>query len=269
MRVMTRMKGQSLAEMMAAMAVLIPIVWAIPMLGRYLNIEFQSQQASRFAVWQTTAYSTVTQSSLETQTKENFFRHPLNGLGINRTTSKNELWTDKIRTGTQYHRILANQGGSELGLTTPLEIQRSDPSGGTVTNYANSLSWVVGGVSAENMYSMSIKVPLSAAAPTMAAALASGSPSEMPEMSNGNVIKTSRAAIVSNSWMPKNEAEFNQSIYRSSTLASGTGLEWVEGGLPRAIVNNATTFGFFPEASSAIQGNYNLTPDRQTEILPQ
>jgi len=261
------MAGQSLTEMMVAMLALIPIVWAIPMLGRYLNIEFQSQQASRFAVWQTTAYSGLTESSLESQTTERFYRHPLNGLGINRAISKNELWTDKIRTGNEYHRILSNQAGSEVNTRVDIGVETSDPTGGLVTNYARSLTWVVDGISARNMYNMSISVPLSAQAPTMAAVLASDSPD--PEMANGNVLKTSNASIVSNTWMPLNEANFNQSIYQASRLASGSGLEWVQAGLPRAIANNPVASGFFPEATSAIEGNYNLTPANQTEILPE
>lgn len=311
---MTRIKerGQSLAELSVGMAAVIPILLLIPVVGGYLNLEFQANQASRHAAWQTTVYpdlpeptsddgslnGTARQLQIQLETMEAFFRHPLNGLGINKNTSQNALLVDAKSTPSslgnygERSRILANSNGSEVATQTVLDMTaKSDADLINVNNTAmfkylvdvpqNAQDSSDRSIKSKNLYNISLKVPLNVNSPSMQKGEALYG---NLQMMNGKLYKESKSAIIANSWIPINDQYFNKIVCRAaigsgswktcgsingtSTITSNTPLETWELRIPRLITQNPVWLAVFPEASAAIQGNYNLVPAQQSLITP-
>lgn len=69
----TRQSGQSLAEFLVALIVLVPLLLMVPLLGKYIDINQTTLQASRYVAWEKTVDTGKSDATLAAEVRRRFY----------------------------------------------------------------------------------------------------------------------------------------------------------------------------------------------------
>lgn len=139
MRNMTRVRnqvGQAISEFLGMLAVLVPLVLLVPILGKYADLNHTAVQASRYGAWERTIASDGVKSDaqLRTEVQRRFFSQPDVLIRTNDSVQEtaayhNALWGDHagrrllrrfddVASGTQNAETPGTAAGVVSSLTT-------------------------------------------------------------------------------------------------------------------------------------------------------
>jgi hypothetical protein len=97
-------RGQALTEFVVAAIVLVPLFMIVPLIGKYQDISFQTQMASRYVAFEATTFNDSTsafkpEAQLADEVRRRFFSNPdapikTNDVAGNFAANRNSLWVD-------------------------------------------------------------------------------------------------------------------------------------------------------------------------------
>ena len=96
-------QGQSIVEFLVLAIVLVPLFLTLPLLGKYLDLAHSTEQAARYAAFETTVFGPAvparTDASLAAEIRQRFFSTPdapiRTGASVSDTPAhRNPLWSD-------------------------------------------------------------------------------------------------------------------------------------------------------------------------------
>ncbi len=118
--------GQAMAEFLVVCLVLIPIFLAIPLLGKYMDINHSAAQGSRYVAWERTVWTPNAKgnTALQNEVRNRIFTAPGTPLSVSDGSGPparyNPLWTDPSGNSmlASYDNVTA-QTESGQGQTSP------------------------------------------------------------------------------------------------------------------------------------------------------
>ncbi len=96
MLVRTRMHGAAYVEFAVLTLAMVPLMMAIPMLGRLVDLRHNAELASRYTAWETTVHDGAAASASASRAVERFFSAsdtPISSTPVE--TAANRLWGDQ------------------------------------------------------------------------------------------------------------------------------------------------------------------------------
>lgn len=147
---MIRQHGGALIEFVYLTLVMVPLFFAIPMIGKLIDLKQTTIQASRYSAWEATVYPSGSNANMPTAVKERFFGDSDNVLVSHASEAgSNSLWGDdeSIEIGQWWNRTQV-EIDEESVLGVPY--QRTIASGGSafeIGRQASETGEILDGVS--------------------------------------------------------------------------------------------------------------------------
>jgi hypothetical protein len=231
-------KGSALVETTVLMVVMLPLIFALVMVGNLIDLKQTLEQAARYASWETTVASAPNESISSAKVQERYFSASDTPISSEvQTPTLNALWGeyDHSMGGLQSaSTVLLDQSSIEImsteNITTPtaaMKIGQAAARSGEILDGVSGNSW---GLSPRGPSSMSVAVKIKSS---------HWLPSSVSECSGvgSHVCLNSHAVILSDSWSSSDDSQAEQ---RVRSLMPATVLEPI--GNAVSVVGNLPLF---------------------------
>lgn len=280
-----REEGQAVVEMMIAMTVLIPLFLVIALLAQFIDIQFKTHQASRYALWERTVWGENSKTvevagnnvksakALAEEVDILFFRSPRtpihDRLASNQNALENPLWKSVQGDSLipELSSVSAPPYYHETTRTTPAK-NVMDLMG---EQGLKKFSFGLKAIRRENFSEMSVKRPLSdLKIPLMGALMRRGDKAKEGEITLADLGMSSQGAILSQTWVAPDEESLADRV--SDLTLDGAFLMYAGETMGAAIYHAVTLLPInsflFSDILPAYVNGTRLVPKDQSLILP-
>ena len=257
--------GQAMIETLVSFLALIPLVFGIYYIAKYMDIRDTTIEASRFAAWETTVGAT----DVGTSVQEKFFRHELAGFRGNAGGERLEWGSGRIM-----QRRLEGGGTPATELATYSGINLDDPArrpdGGAGYGFSDVsfggirllTSSLAVNLDARGLTENTVTVPLGASYVLQRGGGSDSNPAQMQITST----------ILSDAWVPTGAAGFRNNTDGLVPFDDENvfGLDVLQISESIMLFPGMTSGPFLaPELGDAAAGGFNMVPIDQSMILPE
>jgi len=231
-------KGSALVETTVLMVVMLPLIFALSMVGKLIDLKQTTEQASRYTSWESTVGAERSGSLSNESVRERFFSDAETPIYSQaQHAAVNAMWGDSNESMGQFQSastVVLDQSSIDVHIsdnavpqTAAMKIGEAAARSGEILEDVSGNSWAL---SADGPSSITVSAQIESS---------SWLPASLSECTDGNsnVCLSSRAVILGDSWSASDDSQAEQ---RVRSLMPATVLEPV--GNAVSIVGNLPMF---------------------------